>query len=317
MTFGTLLCSIRRALALGLLMAAAQLSLFAQKTPVINRITDIDLGLILAGSSAGTITLNPLDGSRSSSGGASLGTSAGVRRGSYTLTGKAGDTWVVRVISAFPISLAGPMGGRLTMRTVDFEPSNTKTGVFPAGGTTPMFYLGATLSVGTTASTPQGTYTGFFTLEVRDTSPGGKTSTQSFSVKVRVDPVITLTKTADLSFGDIFAGPTAGTVILSPAGSRSATGGLLLGNLSAAGAAVFTVHGAANATYAILLPASITMTGPAGTMLVSPFTSTPGPSGRLSASGTQQLRVGATLNVMVNQADGDYAGTFSVTTVYN
>ena len=170
--------------------------------------------------------------------------------------------------------------------------------------------------MGTSATTPQGTCTGSFTLVLVNTSEGGKSGTETFTVTVDVAPVITLTKSADLNFGDIFAGPTAWTVILSPAGSRSATGGLLLGNLSYIGA-VFTVNGAANATYAIWLPASITLTGPAGTILESPFTSAPGPSSQLSASGTQQLRVGVTLNLAANQPDGDYVGTFSITTVYN
>lgn len=317
MTFGSLLGALQRTMALGLLVAGAQLSLLAQNTPVINRYSNINVGSILAGSSTGTIVLNAPDGARSSSGGASLGTSGGVALGSCTLTGKAGHTWAVRVRSAVPFSLIGPGGRTLSVTAVDFEPSSTKTGVFPSGGTTPMYYLGVTLSVGTSANTPQGTYTGSFTLLVDDTSPSGKNGTMTFNVTVQVAPVITLTKSADLNFGDIFVGPTAGTVILSPAGARSATGGLILGNLSPVGAAVFTVNGAANATYAITLPVSITMTGPTGTMLVSPFTSSRGPSGLLNASGTQQLRVGATLNVVANQPDGDYAGTFSVTTVYN
>lgn len=307
---------IQRTLAFCLLAAASQL-FHAAQPPAINRYSNISVGPILAGSSPGTIILNAPDGTRGSSGGASLGASMGVTLGSCTLTGSAGHTWAIQVSSAIPFSLTRPGGGTLSVTAVDFEPSSTKTGVFPSGGTTPMYYLGVTLSVGANGSTPQGTYTGSFTLLLDDTSKGGKSSTTTFSVAVQVVPVITLTKTADLKFGDIFAGPSAGTVTLSPTGARSATGGLFLGNLSPIGAAAFTVNGAANATYAILLPASITMTGPAGTMLLSPFTSTPGGSGQLSVSGTQQLRIGGTLNVAANQPDGNYAGTFSVTTVYN
>jgi hypothetical protein len=78
-----------------------------------------------------------------------------------------------------------------------------------------------------------------------------------------------------------------------------------------------TVVGAAYATYAVILPANATLTGPSGALLVSSLTSMPGPAGQLGAAGTQQLSLGGTLNVAANQPDGDYSGTFSVTVTYN
>lgn len=286
------------------------------QTPVINKFSDINAGAILAGAAAGTATLNSPSGTRSSTGGTAIGTSIGVALGTLTLTGKAGDAWAINAGSGIPFNLTRAGGGTLTVTAVDFEPSTTNTGTFPASGTTPMFYLGVAITVGASATTPQGVYTGSFSLRLTDSS-NGRSSTQTFTVTVKVDPVITLTKLSNLSFGDIFAGPSAGTVVLSPAGVRTTTGGLLLGNLSAVSAASFTVNGAANASYAIALPASILLTGPAGTMLVSPFSSSPSPSGLLNAAGQQQLNVGATLNLAANQADGDYSGTFAVTVAYN
>jgi hypothetical protein len=316
LTLETRLPSVRRALLRGFLLVAGLLPLGAQQTPVINKFSDLNAGAILAGASAGTATLNSPSGTRSSTGGTAIGTSVGVMLGSLTLTGRPGNSWAINAGSTIPFTLTRAGGGTLTVTAVDFEPSATNTGTFPASGTTSMFYLGVAMNVGSSATSPQGLYTGSFSLLLRDTS-NNRSSTASFTVTVRVDPVITLTKTANLSFGDVFAGASAGTVVLSPAGARSTTGGLLLGNLSPAGAAAFTVTGAANATYAVALPASITLTGPAGTLLVSPFTSTPSLTGLLSPGGLQQLQVGATLNVAANQADGDYSGVFAVTVTYN
>lgn len=306
--------TLRPALAFALAFAGA-LHL-AAAPPALNKFSNLHAGAILPGASAGTATLIAPSGARSSTGGTALGSSVGLTLGSFTLTGTPGDTWAIQVTSALPFTLSRVGGGTLTVTAVDFQPG--ATGAFPAGGTTPMNTMGASLTVGTAAACPQGTYTGSISLRVEDTSKGGKTSPSvAFTVTVQVDPVITLSKTADLRFGDIFAGPSPGTVVLSPAGVRTPTGGLSLGSGSAVSAAGLLVAGAPHATYAILLPASATLTGPAGTLLVSTFTSSPGIAGVLSAAGSQLLAVGGTLTVAANQPDGDYAGTFSVTVIYN
>jgi hypothetical protein len=198
-----------------------------------------------------------------------------------------------------------------------FEPSTTNTGVFPHSGTTAKFFLGATIAVGTSATTPQGTYLGSVLFRLRDTSRNGKESTKVFTVTARVDPVITLSSSSGLGFGDIYAGTNAGKVVLSPDGIRNATGGLVLGDNAAVSAAAFTVRGAPYATYAIILPSSIILTGPSGSMQVSRFISSPEDSGFLDEAGQQRLNVGATLSVDAHQPDGDYRGTFAVTVIYN
>jgi len=284
--------------------------------PVITKYSDINVGSVMAGASAGTVVLNSPSGTRMATGGTSLGAIAGTSLGSLTLSGKKGDAWSVSNASAVPFTLTGPNGGTMTATAVDFQPSATNTGLFPASGTTGYYYLGVTLSIGTSATTPAGTYSGSFTLRVTDTDHGW-TSTTTFAVVAKVDPVITLTKLTDLSFGDVFTSPLAGTVVLTPAGALSATGGVILGSLSPSGAATFTVTGAASSTYAITLPASITLSIPGSTLTVSPVTSTPSLTGLLDASGNQTLAVGGTLNVAANQADGNYAGTFNVTVAYN
>jgi hypothetical protein len=286
------------------------------QTPVINKFSNIHAGSILPGATAGTVTLNSPSGTRSSTGGTSLGSSAGTTLGILTLTGRPGDAWAISAGSAIPFALTGPGGATLTVTAVDFEPSATNTGTFPASGTTANFYLGVAINVGTSGALPLGTYTGSVGIRLTDTT-NGRSSVTTFTVAAKVDPVITLTKLTNLQFGDVFTAATAGTVVLSPAGARTATGGLTLGNLSPVGAATFAVTGAANAAYSITLPVSIVLTGPAGTMTVSPFASSPSGTGLLGATGQQQLNVGATLNVSANQADGDYSGSFPVTVAYN
>jgi hypothetical protein len=134
---------------------------------------------------------------------------------------------------------------------------------------------------------------------------------------------ISLTKVTDMSFGNIAVNATnGGTVILVPAGTRTATGGVTLPTIAGGTvtAASFTVNGQGNNTYTITLPVSNTIRiGAAGaTMIVNAFTSTPSGIGTLSG-GTQTLNIGATLNVIGGQAPGDYVSIapFSVTVNYN
>ena len=132
---------------------------------------------------------------------------------------------------------------------------------------------------------------------------------------------ITITKTADMNFGNVAVQTgTGGTVVMSPAGVRSATSGVTLpGTAGTVSAASFTVNGQTGYTYAITLPASVTITGAASNVMqVTNFTSTPSLTGNLTA-GTETLNVGATLNVDPGQTPGLYvsATPFTVTVNYN
>jgi hypothetical protein len=135
---------------------------------------------------------------------------------------------------------------------------------------------------------------------------------------------ISITKVVDMNFGNISVqGQTGGTVILSTSGVRSATGGVTLpatgGTVTAA---AFTVNGAAMYSYAITLPQTplvIALSSKGSTtMTVSAFQSTPSITGTLTG-GTQNLTVGATLNIAAAQAAGLYTSTigFAVTVNYN
>jgi hypothetical protein len=133
------------------------------------------------------------------------------------------------------------------------------------------------------------------------------------------EAAIGLVKTADLAFGDLTAGATAGTVRIAPNGNRSRTGGvtLLASTFGAASFTVSTPSGSRN--YTIILPASTTLTSGGGfTMTVNTFLSNPSGSGTTSAAThTQTLNVGATLQVGANQRPGTYTGMFTVTVNQN
>jgi hypothetical protein len=136
---------------------------------------------------------------------------------------------------------------------------------------------------------------------------------------------IAITKTIDMNFGNVAVIASPGTVVLTPASTRTVTGGVTLpvvaGTVTAAS---FTVVGTPGYTYAITLPSNdlvIQRTTPPGpeTMTVNVFTSDPTPTGTLGIGGTETLNVGATLNVAGSQAAGVYVSPtpFSVTVNYN
>jgi len=139
------------------------------------------------------------------------------------------------------------------------------------------------------------------------------------SATAEVMTPISISNTAALRFGK-FSALTGGTVVISAAGTRSATGAVVLSSTNAGGAASFDVSGDNNATYAITLPDNATLThGTDGsqTMSIGTFTSNPSGTGTLSAGGSQTLTVGATLTVGNAQTTGSYSGTFDVSVEYN
>jgi hypothetical protein len=151
-------------------------------------------------------------------------------------------------------------------------------------------------------------------------SAAQNTATATANAKANIITPITLVQVAgaDLNFGDVIPGAAIGTVTVSPTSVRTSGGGVALGNAAGVGAAGFTVGGANNATYAITLPSTaVTISSGANSMTVTGLTSSPALTGTLSATGSQALTVGGTLNVGINQAVGAYSGTFSVTVAYN
>ncbi len=113
-----------------------------------------------------------------------------------------------------------------------------------------------------------------------------------------------------LDFGTIVTGAAASTVAVNAAGAATCGAGLVCsGTTSAAG---FDVTGTTGEVVDISADASVTLTGPSGTMTAS---LTPSATS-LTLAGGDSFTVGGTLNVGANQADGAYSGTFSVTVDY-
>lgn len=132
---------------------------------------------------------------------------------------------------------------------------------------------------------------------------------------------IAIANATDMDFGNVAVSAASGTVVLTPAGARTATGGATLPAVTGTvTAATFDVTGQANFTYSITIPSvATTITSGGNTMTVDTWTSNPTTAGTLDGTGAQTLAVGATLNVGAGQAAGSYiSGTaFEVTVNYN
>ena len=147
--------------------------------------------------------------------------------------------------------------------------------------------------------------------------------TASATATATIVTPIAITKATDMNFGNVAVSSSGGTVVLDPAGTRSSTGGVTLpATVGTVSAASFKVTGESNFTYSISLPSNSYILKKAGpgnkTMRVNAFTSSPSGTGALS-SGTQLLKVGATLKVNGSQEAGAYTNAtgFEVTVNYN
>ncbi len=137
------------------------------------------------------------------------------------------------------------------------------------------------------------------------------------TVDASIISTLSIATRTGLGFGDISAGVVSGSVVMTPAGTRTSTGGASVNTATAASAASFDLTGTPNASFTITLPASVVLSDGTNSMLVDNFTSSPTPTGVLDGSGQQTLYVGATLNVEANQPFGDYSGQMAVTVEYN
>ncbi|HSN61087.1 MAG TPA: DUF4402 domain-containing protein [Ferruginibacter sp.] len=135
---------------------------------------------------------------------------------------------------------------------------------------------------------------------------------------------ISISKTTDLNFGNLAVDATGGTVILDPslAAIRTSAGAGGVSFPATSGlvsAAAFVVSGQANFTFSVnVLSASLQITNGTDFMTVDNFTTSAG-AGTLSATGTQNVYVGADLVVAGSQAPGVYtsASPFTVLVNYN
>lgn len=145
---------------------------------------------------------------------------------------------------------------------------------------------------------------------------------------------MTITEDSPLHFGNIvLPDATGGTVELSTANARSFTGtGVSASPIGPTSTnAAYSVTGTYNKTYALTLPATITLTETIAstgvrTMDISALTvlfsggveqTGVGATSTLSATGTDSFAIGGTLTVAALQIAGIYEGTFPVSVDYN
>jgi len=130
---------------------------------------------------------------------------------------------------------------------------------------------------------------------------------------------ISITKTANLNFGNVAVGATAGTAVLTTSGTVSGTAGVTIPTAGGSPtAAAFTINGETTNSFSIAFTnSSITLTkAGGGTMTVDNFVSSLGATSAL-VGGTKPLTVGATLNVAANQAAGLYENATDLIVVVN
>ena len=128
-----------------------------------------------------------------------------------------------------------------------------------------------------------------------------------------VSPISISETGSALDFGKIAKDNAGGTVIVDVNGARTGTAAVIGENETTA--ASFTVNAADTYAYTISFSENVTLTSGENTMLVDSFTHNLGanPTGNGSE---QTLNIGATLNVGVDQNEGEYDGEVTVTVAY-
>jgi len=124
---------------------------------------------------------------------------------------------------------------------------------------------------------------------------------------------MTVTNTATLDFGTLVPSAAAGTVVITPTGGRTTTGGVkgVSGTYGPGAFKVTITSGSAN--FYFFLPNNATLSSGGNSMTVSTFTANTGSPGTVPGPpGSAVLYIGATLHVGANQAAGTYTGTYSI-----
>jgi Mat/Ecp fimbriae major subunit len=139
---------------------------------------------------------------------------------------------------------------------------------------------------------------------------GAQAATATATAKAQILQQLTVTKNTDLDYATIVTGAAASTVIVTPAGARTCGVGLVC--TGTATAASFGVVGTIGQVATVSVPATVTLTSGANSMSSTLVSST----ALMTLAATNNFQVGGTLAVGASQADGAYAGNFTVTVNY-
>lgn len=144
------------------------------------------------------------------------------------------------------------------------------------------------------------------------------TPPSNVSAAVQLLRPLTVQKVQDLDFGWVSA-PAAGTIVVDPAsGAATTTGGLIrIGGTPQP--AKFTGAAGGSSVVNIKLPnqpVTLTRVGGTETISLSKFTLDGASKRAMAQASSFDFKVGGTLTIGANQADGDYQGTFTVTVQY-
>ncbi len=160
-------------------------------------------------------------------------------------------------------------------------------------------------------------FTAIFTLDLQ------AQVTVTSQVFAEVVEALTASETSQLNFGKFFPQADGGQIEVSPEGTRQATGSTKLSGGTSSPAS-YEICGADGVNFTVILPpkpAVLSNADNSKTMTIDNWQSSPSPGqgGLQLEGGTQQVKLGATLNVgsLDENPVGMYAGTFSITFSYN
>jgi hypothetical protein len=158
----------------------------------------------------------------------------------------------------------------------------------------------------------------FLTLAAPTSPVGAATPSTNATGTALVLRPVSVIKLEDMDFGDLWPSA-AGTAVLEPNADVLTTTGGVTRVGGTPHSAEFAGSAQSSAVVNIKLPnqpSTLTRVGGTQTMTVSNFTLQGQNKRTIAAQTAFTFRVGGTLNVAANQAEGTYVGTFTVTVQY-
>lgn len=297
-------------------------------TAVAGNTVYIDFGSFVLPASAKndvTVTISP-NGTVSTSGGITQFT--GGKPGSFTINASDGS-----VANAYAstgnnqytgMALLGCGGGLFSSANISNVQLRSSGPLSTPGA---VFYYGATInftqlvsggsSLNCTISTCTSAAAFYYNLNAPATPSSNNGNLQlCFTMRFRPTPIsLTHRGGASLNFGRVCApwSGNTGTVTLSPSGMVSASNVDCYSNNVSADS--FSVTGAANSGYSVILPSSVNINNGSRTLTINNFTSSC-TNCTLGSGGSGAFTVGGTLSVPSGTSAGTYSGSYTVSVVY-